>query len=751
MPETGLVLAVDTGIPRARVVAVVADLPGGREQVGSGYLVGGRLVLTAAHCARDKKTGAVPLGLRVIRASDGAAAEVMDLVADVVTTWALGVAVLRLTTVPWEPDLPGPVFARVDRGRSGMLIDCCAMGYPLFQRDPIQRARRTAELHGTIYQTDEAEVGRLLLREPLLTSVAHGEPPSGTGDGDGGSPWGGLSGALVFHAGHALGVVVEHHPRQGSAAVQVVAFDFIREWAETDEAARRVADALGLPPLDRLPWAAAQPVEPLAGLVDVLDPGKGDLPRVRDLDPYRLGTTSSDYGTRDSYGEHDPYVPRTRCDVDIRLRAALEPTRMVLLVGPSKVGKSRTAFEAVRARWTHAYLAAPAPGSLRRLAAHPRLQTSSDPLVVWLDDLDRFLTTAEPLTPAVLTSFSTRPGPTVVVATLRREARDLLRAATGELVRDTRAVLEGATTIELDSTADDPEEQAAAHAAYPDQPLDGSGLAERLGYAPQLLQAYDDSATANPLLHAVIRTAVDWARTSLSRPIPEPDLLEISSEVLWEEHPVLDATNDAITAAIRQARTPLPGSRDAATLITVPLPGRVRGYRAYDYLIAADDGQTGRPRPVPHRSWDDALHRADRDDAFAISVAAYARSNIPVSVRAAERAAEAGDTGAMSNLGLLLATRWEPPDLPSARAWLGEGRPGRSHRRDVQPRAPAGHPVGAAGSAERARLVGEGRRGRRHRRDVQPRAPAGHPMGAAGSAERARLVREGRRGRGPSI
>ncbi|MGH3814167.1 MAG: hypothetical protein ACRDUV_17250, partial [Pseudonocardiaceae bacterium] len=466
-----------------------------------------------------------------------------------------------------------------------------------------------------------------------------------------------------------LGVVVEHHPRQGSAAVQVVAFDFVRQQAETDEAAQRVADEVGLPPLDGLPWAAAQPVEPLAGMVEVLDPS-GDLFRVRDLDPYRLGATSSDYGDRDSYGERDPYVPRTRSSVDTRLRAALEPARMVLVVGPSKVGKTRTAFEAIRApRWADAGLVAAVPGSLTKLAAHPRLQTSSDRLVVWLDDLDRFFTTTEPLTPAVLTRFFARPGLTVVVATLRREARDRLRAATGELVRDVRAVLEGATTVELRSTAEDPQEQAAARAIYPDQPLDGSGLAERLGHAPELLQVYDDSSTANQLLHVVIRTAVDWARTGLLRPIPEPDLLEISSEVLWEEHPELDAANEAITAAIRQARTPLPGSTDAATLITVPLPGRVRGYRAYEYLIAADDGQTGRPRSIPHRSWDDALHRADRDDAFAISMAAYARSQIPVSIRASERAAKAGHTGAMTNLGILLATRWEPPELASARAW----------------------------------------------------------------------------------
>jgi TPR repeat protein len=32
--------------------------------------------------------------------------------------------------------------------------------------------------------------------------------------------------------------------------------------------------------------------------------------------------------------------------------------------------------------------------------------------------------------------------------------------------------------------------------------------------------------------------------------------------------------------------------------------------------------------------------------------------------------AEAGNTDAMTKLGMLLAWRWDPPDLPAARSWL---------------------------------------------------------------------------------
>ncbi|MFE7782978.1 trypsin-like peptidase domain-containing protein [Streptomyces nigrescens] len=661
-------------------MAVIATLPGGREQIGSGFLVQGRQVLTAAHCTHDKKTGATSIGLQVVRASDGATARVDGLVA----APELDVAVLRLTHAPWEADLPAPAFARVDRTRSGVLRDCAAIGFPLFQRDPVHRARHTAELHGTIYQTDERETGRLLMREPLLTPR---EPTTRGGDGDRDLPtpgkngdreptdlvWGGLSGALVFHAGRAIGVIVQHHPRQGASAVQLVAFDTLRKHAETDPDAQQVADALQLPPVEQLDMAAAEAAPPLLGLVDVIDDTSGDLPRVRDLDPYRLGATTSDYGGWGTYGKHDPYVPRTGREVDAHLRAALEPTQFVLLVGPAKVGKTRTAFEALHAAWQDARLAAPTPKRLAKLADHPRLRGSSDPLVVWLDDLDRFLTTSKPLNPARLTALLGRPGPTVVVATLRQEARLRLREATGELARDTEALLKTAVTIELWSTTEDPDEQAAAQAAYPDQPMEGTGLAERLGYAPDLLMTYRDAQTANPVLHAVVRTAIDWARTGLSRPIPQADLLEIADSALVEENPAHQITRKEISNTIKQARRPRGSGTTAALLLTELLPepaeGRkVRGYRAYDYLVAADDGQAGPPRPVPEQAWQEALGRADDMEAFGVGLAADQRGNRPVSFRAFEQTARTGDTDAMFALGLL-EHRDEPPDLNSARHW----------------------------------------------------------------------------------
>jgi hypothetical protein len=236
-----------------RVVAVVATLDTGYVQIGSGYLLTDRAVITADHCVRDKKTGRPPVEVRIVRRSDGATARTRKLFA------ALDIAVLALDDKP----LPGagplnpPRFGRVDRTRAGELLDCQAIGFPFWQLDPHEQQRNAAELHGIIRLTEGAETGILVMRDSLLNDVG---VPATVASGDRGpqSPWGGLSGALVFHAGLGLGVIIEHHPWQGGAALTVQSVERVAEFAERgDRDALNVAMTLGILPSRSLAVAGA--------------------------------------------------------------------------------------------------------------------------------------------------------------------------------------------------------------------------------------------------------------------------------------------------------------------------------------------------------------------------------------------------------------------------------------------------------------------------------------------------------------
>jgi hypothetical protein len=111
------------------------------------------------------------------------------------------------------------------------------------------------------------------------------------------------------------------------------------------------------------------------------------LPRVADVDPYGpIGVSLSRYGMV----HRDPYVARAW--VDEQLDAALAECRFVLVVGKSKSGKTRTAFEAIRRNSSEAALIIPKAqaGSLSRLLdLDPPVPVDDNPVVVWLDDLDR--------------------------------------------------------------------------------------------------------------------------------------------------------------------------------------------------------------------------------------------------------------------------------------------------------------------------------------------------------------------------
>ena len=308
------------GIPSDRVVAIVAQLDTGRVQIGTGYLVTNDTVLTAQHCLDDRQTRRPAVSLHVVRRSDGAQANARLLAS------VLDIAVLATPANDgWHSAtaLDKLAFGRVDTTHSGELLDCEALGFPLWQYDPVAEQRSAAELHGTIRTTEGAETGVLILRDPLLRDVSVARADTREEDG-GPSPWGGLSGALVFYRGTALGIIIAHYPRQGNSALTVQTIARIADLAaEGDPDAQKIATALGLP--------AAH-----------------DLPVVRQHRPLGLGSTPDPPRFHGVPRTNALFVGRSRELTRLRDRLAQSPHQALVphaAVGLGGVGKTEIAVE----------------------------------------------------------------------------------------------------------------------------------------------------------------------------------------------------------------------------------------------------------------------------------------------------------------------------------------------------------------------------------------------------------------------
>jgi WD40 repeat protein len=198
-----------------RVLEVISDQGENcspRYRFGSGCIVAGRTVLTAAHVVKGAVSVMVRGPDKVIRQATTDSSFIghideasPDLALIEITDSAINVPPMGLAAVARDSEAGEPVER------------CHVIGYPAFMErrtSDAGRFRETADALGQVPVLSGLAGGLLSVQ---VTSSPEPLPPAKVGLGD--SPWSGMSGGPVICDGLLLGVVTEHAHRAGSSAI----------------------------------------------------------------------------------------------------------------------------------------------------------------------------------------------------------------------------------------------------------------------------------------------------------------------------------------------------------------------------------------------------------------------------------------------------------------------------------------------------------------------------------------------------
>ncbi|MFC4053947.1 tetratricopeptide repeat protein [Actinomadura syzygii] len=393
-----------------RAVEVLRRGPGDRWTVGSGFLVGRRWVLSAAHNVLD----AGVLLVRLLDESEHPAEPVMiDEAGDI--------ALLAVSGDPPPVDVSPVRFARVDRSRTSVLAPCWTIGYPRWKERERQpgtvRLRESAQVDGEIPTGSNLRANLLELRSRSMP-----RPVGGRGL----SEWQGMSGAVVFaedQAGgaFAVGVVSEHHAAQGNSVLTVVPLD---RWADAARGTPWGRD-LGLDALVDLPRPTA-----------ALSSGHTNLRR-----------------SLPDFTDRDETIARAKALLTDRLT---ETCPLVVLHGMAGVGKTELANELghrLAATFTHARIRVDVAAAPTADAAMVEVLAAFE---VSGDELPR-----EPRLRRIEYQKRLRRGPSLLLldnVSEARQAEPLLPESPGTAVivtsRSTLASVDGADRLRLEPLPD---------------------------------------------------------------------------------------------------------------------------------------------------------------------------------------------------------------------------------------------------------------------------------------------------------
>ena len=205
------------------------DRATGRQRRGSGYRVSLDRVLTAAHVL----DGATRIRVRCDSDQPG------QWEADADLLWSRPEADLAVLAFPVPPGAPGAGPARFGRLRDARaVVDVVAAGFPRWKRREMRTGRGVfRDLHDAVGAVAVLSNRRTGTLEITVT------PPAPDPDGHA-SPWEMMSGAAVWAGSHIIGVVAEHHHREGLGRLTAIRLD--RWFDQPDATGTVLAQALGV-------------------------------------------------------------------------------------------------------------------------------------------------------------------------------------------------------------------------------------------------------------------------------------------------------------------------------------------------------------------------------------------------------------------------------------------------------------------------------------------------------------------------
>ncbi len=348
-------------------------------------------------------------------------------------------------------------------------------------------------------------------------------------------------------------------------------------------------------------------------------------------------------------GQRPEYVERSK---DAELREALSAAvtgrgpRVVVVRGPSKVGKSRSLFEAllrsVGDDWSPV-LVAPVDGEAVTAILTPGEDPTVDAgqAVLWLDDLEPFLNSG--VTLRTLNEWNAVADGRVVVATYGGKGSSRVADEWGSALTSTaQEVLQHAAVVTLAETTGGEVEGLRSRLGSRDMAaVERHGLAAFLVAGPLLEgklndRRHDPGEPESPEGVACVHAVVDWARCGRTDPIPIPVLRE-----LWASRcPAADkATFDD---ALRWAIKPVAGSIALVTKVA-------DGIEPFDYVVrlVTQDPEVSAPTD---EYWDAAIDTAENDIALVVGERAYEQDRLEFAVQAF-RKAERSDVSQTAAIG----------------------------------------------------------------------------------------------------